>query len=86
LKSHVAGIELRNWEYRDQGCNLHPTSCLTCPFSKCQYEYVGGLSAFLRAQRDESIRVSFFEAGAAVETLAEQHILTERTIRRIIGT
>ena len=41
-------------QYRDTGCDLHP-SCLTCPLVRCRYDEPGGARRLLSDERDRTI-------------------------------
>ena len=43
-----------NAQYRDDGCDLHP-SCLSCPLPVCRYDIPGGKRAVLNLYRNERI-------------------------------
>lgn len=68
--------------YRDDGCEVSP-SCLDCPLPRCRYEEPGGLRGMINGYRDRQIVESRLN-GEPVETLAERHGLSRRTIFRIL--
>lgn len=70
-------------EYRDTGCDLHP-SCLSCPFPRCRYDEPGGVAALLRAARDEAILRSY-EAGRSIDEIARAHGVSRRTVFRVLS-
>lgn len=69
-------------EYRDTGCDLHP-SCLRCPLPRCRYDEPGGAAALLRVGRNEAL-LRAYRRGAGIEELARAFGLSRRTVFRVL--
>lgn len=69
-------------EYRDTGCQVHP-SCLSCPLPRCRYDEPGGIRALLGAYRDEQI-AALRRQGLTIEELARRFRVSRRTVFRAL--
>ncbi len=68
-----------NAQYRDDGCDLHP-SCLSCPFVRCRYDIPGGRRAVLNLYRNE--RIARLRRSYTVPVVAGLMGVSNRTIVR----
>ncbi|HXG42135.1 MAG TPA: helix-turn-helix domain-containing protein [Dehalococcoidia bacterium] len=69
-------------DYRDTGCDIHP-SCLSCPLPRCRYDEPGGIRALLGAYRDRQI-VALRRQGVGIEELARRFGVSRRTVFRAL--
>ncbi|MCS7276923.1 MAG: helix-turn-helix domain-containing protein [Dehalococcoidia bacterium] len=69
-------------EYRDTGCDIHP-SCLSCPLPRCRYDEPGGIRALLGARRDRQI-VALRRQGLTIEELSRRFGVSRRTVFRAL--
>jgi len=67
---------------RDTGCEFAP-SCFNCPFEVCVYEYPGGKKAWLKKERNKSIK-ELRQKGKSTKELAEMFKVGVRAIQRVL--
>lgn len=68
--------------HQDKGCKFAP-SCLSCPFSKCIYDEVGGEKGWLERQRNKEI-IRLFKEGKSIKELMVMFGVSERIVRRVL--
>ncbi len=69
-------------QYRDEGCDLHPT-CLNCPFPSCRYDDLRGNGSGPRAFRDAEV-LRLRGQGLAIPAIARRFDVSTRTVHRIL--
>ncbi len=69
--------------YRDNGCDL-ADSCLSCPFSRCIYEELGGRRRWLKGLRDKEMAKLFTAGGKGINELALIFGVSQRTVQRAL--
>ena len=69
-------------DWRDDGCNYHP-SCLSCPFPVCvKHELPQGMLSLKRRARNAQIIAL---RGAPVDEIAERFGLSPRSVFRVLA-
>ena len=72
-----------NVNYRDTGCDLHP-SCLSCPLPRCRYDRRSGVRGLRNEFRDARIR-RLYRQGKSVRLIMAELGLSRRTVYRILA-
>ena len=74
-------LELAEWEYRDEGCDLSP-SCLNCPLPRCIYERPRGKQKMRLEARAK--RMAELRRGKSLKEVAEVFGVSLRTVQRVL--